>query len=125
MANVTSKGRRRTQPFVMLDHRLIDSPAWMNLGGTAAKLLLILARLYNGSNNGDLFLSERAAAEAIGVGKRAAALAFDELEAAGFIRPISRGSFTVKVRVATSWRLTFHASKSGAATHDYRATGQS
>ena len=104
----------------MLDHRLIDSPAWVHLGGTAGKLLLHLARLYNGSNNGELFLSERAAAEAIGVGKRAAALAFDELEAVGFIRPAQRGSFTLKVKVATSWRLTFHPSTGTAATHDYR-----
>jgi hypothetical protein len=119
VANVTRKGRTRTQPFVMLDHRLIDSPAWINLGGTAAKLLTHLARLYNGSNNGELFLSERSAAEAIGVGKRAAALAFDELEAVGFIRATQRGSFSIKVRMATSWRLTFHPA-GGAATHDYR-----
>ena len=104
----------------MLDHRLIDSAAWADLGGTAAKLLLYLARLYNGANNGDLCLAERAAADAIGVRRGAAAAAFDELEAHGFIVATRRGAFQVKVRVATSWRLTFHPTSTAAATHDYR-----
>lgn len=119
-SNTTSKGRTRTPPFVMLDHRLLDSPAWLDLGGTAAKLLLHLARLYNGSNNGDLSLGERTAADAIGVGRGAAAAAFDELEGHGFIAATRRGAFQVKVRLATSWRLTFHPTSTGPATHDYR-----
>lgn len=98
----------------------MDSPAWVDLGGTAAKLLMHLARLYNGSNNGELFLAERAAADAIGVRRGAAAAAFDELEAHGFIRATQRGAFQVKVKLATSWRLTFHATRNGPATHDYR-----
>lgn len=120
MANQTRKGRTRTPPFVMLDHRLIDSPAWIDLGGTAAKLLLHLARLHNGTNNGQLFLAERAAADAVGVRRGAAAAAFDELEAHGFIVATQRGAFQVKVKLATSWRLTFHPTDRAAATHDYR-----
>lgn len=120
MSNTTRTGRRRTPPFVMLDHRILDSPAWVDLGGTAAKLLLLMARLYNGSNNGELFLAERAAAEAIGVRRGAAAAAFDDLEAHGFIRATKRGAFSVKVKLATSWRLTFHPTMTAAATHDYR-----
>jgi hypothetical protein len=120
MANVTRKGRSRCPPFVMFDHRILDSPAWIDLGGTAAKLLLYLARLHNGTNNGDLFLAERAAADAIGVRRGAAAAAFDELEAHGFIAATQRGAFTVKVKLATSWRLTFHPTERAAATHEYR-----
>lgn len=120
-SNVTPTGRRRTPPFVMFDHRVIDSLAWIALGGTATKLLLYLARLYNGSNNGELFLGERAAADAIGVRRGAAAAAFDELEAHGFICANRRGAFQVKVKLATSWRLTFHPTNTAAATHDYRA----
>ncbi|MDN4632781.1 hypothetical protein QCD71_14750 [Sphingomonas sp. PsM26] len=119
-ANINRKGRSRTVPFVMFDHRIIDSPAWADLGGTAAKLLLYLGRCYNGSNNGTLHLSERAAADAIGVGRGAAAAAFDELEQHGFIRPTQKGAFSVKIRLATSWRLTFHATATGSATHEYR-----
>jgi DNA-binding transcriptional MocR family regulator len=104
----------------MFDHRILDSPAWIDLGGTAAKLLLYLARLHNGTNNGDLFLAERAAADAIGVRRGAAAAAFDELEAHGFIAATQRGAFTVKVKLATSWRLTFHPTERAPATHDYR-----
>lgn len=104
----------------MLDHRLIDTPAWIDLGGTAAKLLLYLARMYNGSNNGQIALAERAAAEAIGVRRGAAAAAFDELEAHGFIRVTQRGAFSVKVKLATTWRLTFHPTERASPTHDYR-----
>lgn len=100
----------------MLEHRLIDSPAWIDLGGTAAKLLLHLARLYNGANNGAIFLAERAAAEAIGVRRGAAAAAFDELESHGVIVAAERGAFSVKVKLATSWRLTFHPTERAAAT---------
>lgn len=120
MANITRKGRSRCPPFVMIDHRMMDTLAWVDLGGTAAKLLLHLARLYNGSNNGEIVLGERAAADAIGVRRGAAAAAFDDLEARGFIVAAQRGAFTVKVKLATSWRLTFHPTERAAATHDYR-----
>ena len=121
MANVTRKGRNRTPPFVMLEHRLIDSPAWVSLGGSAVKLLMLMARRYNGSNNGQMHLGEREAAEVIGLSRNTVASAFAQLEAAGFIVAVERGHFHVKARIATRWRLTFHSTDNGPATHDYRA----
>lgn len=120
MANVTTKGRRRTTPFVMIEHRLLDSQAWAGLSGTAAKLLLRMARLYDGSNNGAIVLGERQAADTIGVSRATIGKAFDELEVAGFIVATARGHFAVKLRQATTWRLTFQPTAQKPATHDYR-----
>lgn len=120
MANITRKGRTRTPPFVMLDHRLLDSAAWQRLGFAAAKLLLLLARRHNGTNNGQIQLGEREAAEAIGAARNTVRTAFLELEQSGFIVATDRGHFNVKIRVATTWRLTFHATAGAPATHDYR-----
>ena len=123
MSNTARTGRRRTPPFVMLDHRILDSPAWCSLGGSAVKLLMLMARRYNGSNNGQMFLGEREAAESIGLSRNTVAAAFAELEKAGFIVAVERGHFHVKARIATRWRLTFPATANAAATHDYRKGG--
>ena len=48
------KGRRTEGTFLLIPHALIDSPNFQNCGSTAIKLLVSLARQYNGANNGDL-----------------------------------------------------------------------
>lgn len=58
MAN-TDKRRRRQKGrasggFIILPHSLLRSPEFGRLSGKAVKLLIELAGLYNGSNNGDL-----------------------------------------------------------------------
>ncbi len=48
-------GRRKVgQSFVMALHAILDSPDYIALSGSAAKLLWDVARQYNGHNNGDL-----------------------------------------------------------------------
>lgn len=65
-----------------------------------------LKELYNGSNNGDLFLSVREAAKRLGVSNNTASKAFKELEEKGFIIARQKGYFKQKTRHATSWILT-------------------
>jgi len=48
------KGRRESGNFVQLPHCVIDAENWTRCGGSATRLLLELARQYNGHNNGDL-----------------------------------------------------------------------
>lgn len=86
---------------------MTDSAAWLDLSGNAVKLLVHLAKFENGSNNGEIFLSERDAALAIGVSKRTAGKVFDELETHGFIAVMVKGHFVVKHGPATQWRLTW------------------
>lgn len=98
----------------MVLHSMMKSPAWQDLSGNAVKLVLHLAMLSQGNNgwghtaeHGELFLSERDAAAAIGVSRNTASRAFAELVEHGFLRAVRAGHFAVKLKIATVWRLTF------------------
>lgn len=53
-----SNGRKKKgPPFVMFYHRLVDCPNYAHLSTKAVKLLLEVARQYNGKNNGDLSIT--------------------------------------------------------------------
>ncbi|WP_093286134.1 hypothetical protein [Solimonas aquatica] len=51
---VKHKGRREGGAFTAIPHAVQDSENWKRCGGTAIKLLCVLARQFNGGNNGDL-----------------------------------------------------------------------
>ena len=48
------KGRAESGSFLSVPHAVMDSSAWKQCNGTAIKLLLDIARQFNGRNNGDL-----------------------------------------------------------------------
>lgn len=109
-----TKLRRHSGGFIMVLNSMIKSPSWRDLSGNAVKLVLHLAMLGQGNNgwghkdeHGELYLSEREAAAAIGVSRNTASRAFAELVAHGFLRPVRLGHFAVKLKIATVWRLTF------------------
>jgi hypothetical protein len=95
-----------TGRHVRLHHWMMVTPAWRTLTCPARALLVELYALFNGTNNGALFLSVRDAAERLAVSKSTAARSFDQLCERGFIRPHVRGAFSRKVRHATQWVLT-------------------
>lgn len=107
--------RRSNGPFVMVLHSIMNTPAWHRLSGNGVKLLLHLMKLSENNNGwghgraqpGELSCSERQAADAIGVARNTASRAFEELIELGFLRPVQQGYFHVKIRLATTWRLTF------------------
>lgn len=104
---VRTDGRSEGQSrFVMLYHWLIRSPAYESLRCVERSLLVELYALYNGSNNGDLFLSVREAARRLNVAPATTCRAFKVLESKGFIRARQRSSFQWKKRLATCWVLT-------------------
>lgn len=101
--------RRKCEPYerhVRLHHWLLGSPAYRQLSVGGRALLVELYDLHNGMNNGELFLSVREAGARLNVGKDTAGRYFRELEAKGFIRPRTKGSFDYKARHATCWVLT-------------------
>jgi hypothetical protein len=102
------KGRSTTERFVSLPYYLLDCPAWLSLSPVARSVFVELARLFNGSNNGFLALSARAAAERVGCSKNTAALAFHELQKKGFIEIAQAGYFDRKSSHAAEYRLTLH-----------------
>lgn len=104
-------GRSLTSRFVRLDHRLLRSNAYRGLSPNARALLIELAMLDNGGNNGSLYLSVRDAAHRMGVADlTAASRAFDDLAELGFIEMTQDGHFHVKTSDksrARCWRLTW------------------
>jgi hypothetical protein len=105
---VNAKGRNKHSRHIRLDHSMLGCPAFVGLTGNAVKVLLHIASLDNGSNNGAIVLSVRQAGEATGLAKSPAARAIAELTDAGFIVPTSIGAFSVKAGPAAStWRLTW------------------
>lgn len=93
--------------------------AWKSLSMTARCMEMELKALYNGDNNGELFLSIREAARRLGVAANTASKAFDELVEKGFIRPYEKGSFNYKKRHATSWILTEYEYRGQLPTKDF------
>lgn len=104
---------------VRLHHWLIQSKAYKDLSVGARALLVELYALYNGDNNGDLFLSTREAGARLRISKSSAWRLFAELENLGFIRPRERGAFSLKSRHATTWILTEFAFAGQLATKDF------
>jgi hypothetical protein len=119
-------GRNVSGRFTRVDHSLMRSSAYRSLSPNARSLLLELAMIENGSNNGTLCLSVRDAADRMGVGDTTAATnAFNELESMGFIACAQTSHFAVKAGEgsrARRWRLTWLStpSESMAPTHEYQ-----
>lgn len=108
---VNATGRNMTSRFVRLDYRLLTSNAYRSLSPNARSLLVELAMLYNGDNNGSLYLSVRDAAHRMGVADlTATSRAFDDLKALGFVQMMRDSHFSVKAAEgarARCWRLTW------------------
>lgn len=110
---VNATGRNNTSRFVRLDHRILNSNAYRSLSPNARSLLIELVMIYNGENNGSLYLGVRDAANRMGLADlTAASCAFDDLIALGFIRLTQEAHFRVKAAEASRarcWRLTWEA----------------
>jgi hypothetical protein len=115
-ANGRGKGG---DPYIRHFRWQLSCPAWKALSMTARCLEMELKALYNGSNNGELFLSVREAANRLGIANNTASNAFNELEDAGFIIAKHKGHFKQKVRHASSWILTEFEYNGQLATKDF------
>lgn len=108
--NVLRNGRNKSRQgsFVRLGHDMLDSAAYASLSPNGRALLIELCRLFNGSNNGRLWLSEANAAACMGVSDRKTArVAFSELQDVGLIAMTSDAHFSQKAGQgrARSWAL--------------------
>lgn len=104
-------GRTPTSRFARLDHRILTSAAYRSLAPNTRSLLVELAMLENGSNNGSIYLSVTDAAARMGVADHhTASAAFKDLEEGGFIERTSEAHFAIKASEASrarTWRLTW------------------
>jgi hypothetical protein len=108
MSSKNRKGRTKNNfgPFVPLPHFMLDSAAWKSLRPPNQSTYIAIARLYNGTNNGRLAISNRMLAERITYSRATAKRSVDELVEKGFIEIVTAGSFGCKRKFATEYRLT-------------------
>ena len=108
-----AKGRSYTSRFVRLEHSLLISNAYRALKPLARALIIEISMLYNGNNNGSLYLSVRDAADRLGVADHSSVTsAFDQLQEFGFIEISKEAHFSVKashLSRARCWRLTWES----------------
>lgn len=83
-----------------------QSDAFRDLNPFEARLLLALYELYNGYNNGDLFLSCREAARRCKMSKNTASKSFHRLIELGFIRRRADEPENYSLGEANHWILT-------------------
>ena len=57
MASTKPRGRSKTARFTGIPHHVMDSANYRSIDGWGAKLLLDLAKQFNGYNNGDLSMA--------------------------------------------------------------------
>lgn len=114
------KGRAiRDTAHVRLHAYLLNSAAWRSLSVCARAGLVELYALYDGRNNGAIFMSERELGRRLAVDRRTGRSALAELTDRGFIVATEQGGFVRKVRHATCWRLTEHECNGRLATRDF------
>lgn len=98
--------RGRAGRFVQLHHHVLNCEAWQAMKPGPRALYIELRKLFNGGNNGELFLSQRDAARALNVTKDTAGAYFKTLEAHGFIHCTEGGHLGPSgVGKASKWAL--------------------
>ena len=99
-----SKGRKSGGTFIMLRHKIVDSPQFFALSTSSIKLLLDLLRQYRGTNNGDLSIAWSIMKDRGWVSRQTLQRARDELIELGFIQLSRQGGR----RKPSLYALTFH-----------------
>ncbi len=107
MSNVNKTGRTKGEARHVRHYEwMLACPAYRALSCQARSLLTELYRLYNGENNGALFMSCRRAAELLNLGKNVPTKLFRELVDKGFIVVARESNFDLKTKEARAWILT-------------------
>lgn len=117
----SKKERKPSLQHVRLHHWMMNTAAWQSLDAIEQSFYVQIARRYNGTNNGRIAFGCRDAEKALKVGRRTALRARAVLQDRGFIVATRTGTFSLKVRHSTEWRLTeFRCDVTGApATTDF------
>ena len=122
------KGRNNYDSFVMLHRWEIRSTSYRSLSVYARAGLIELLLRYNGLNNGEISMSARQMAKALGCGKNKGNEVLRELEAMGWIKCRSKGRFDSKFMAnpeidgagrASTWILTGRQYQGKLPTKDY------
>lgn len=99
------KKRAKGDPHVRIYSWEMNTPAWETMNTAGRSLLIEMRSLYNGVVN-EVFISLREIQKRLGVGRKKAEIARDQLLDRGWIRLKQKGSFHVKTRLASVYVLT-------------------
>lgn len=103
-----AKGRRETGTFVALPHSVLDSPNWVRCGGNAMRLVVALARAFNGRNNGSLGAPLSVMRKHGFASSQTLARAIAEAEHYGLIVRTRQGGLNHCTLFALSWQAIDH-----------------
>lgn len=112
------KRTKFSSQFVLLEEKILASPAYRDLKPAERCLLTEFQRIFRPWRNGQLSISVVNAAQLIHVNKDTASTAFWSLAAHGFIA-LTRGEYWQE-RLAREWRLTFECCNGREPTNDWR-----
>jgi hypothetical protein len=97
--------------IIIVKRSLLHSPQFSALSATSRSLLFELQAMFNGKNNGTIFLSCKDAGDRLGLSDlKAVRAAFDELRDLGFITETVGASFAIKAgrcSKARAWNLNW------------------
>lgn len=111
------KTGRSAQRFVMLSDWLQNSEAWATMKPGPRALYIELRRRFTGTNNGEIFLSQRDAGKALNVTKDTATAYFAVLVERGFIIETQGGHLgPTGIGLASKWALQEETLNGKAAT---------
>lgn len=105
-------------PIAAIEKRVIDSPAFAALQGSAVHVLLVLARNLEKGKNGHIFLPLKFA-ESHGINKKTLYRALKTLTTHGFIFPTKRGGYGHCGTYALTW-LPLSKDTKGLYVDDFR-----
>ena len=115
-----AKGRNKGSRHIQLWENMHESEAWRSLSLAARCVWLEVMKRFRGSNNGDIPLSCREAAEYCLIGKSTAKRAFDELIEKGFLKIGMYSSFTYKKKRSRRWIITHYPYDDKAPTNEWK-----
>lgn len=105
--NTRNKRAGGAKHWVMLEHYLLNTPAWRHLSANARAVYVDIKQRYNGQNNGLISYSAREAGDALaGKHHSTGARALLELQQLGFIAITEDSNFDRKLKLAREYRLT-------------------
>ena len=107
MPKKRNRNGRKDAQHIRLYRYMTNSAAYLSLGCPARAILIEIAGVYDGYNNGRLGMSVRRLAERCHLAPGTVTKALRELQDRGFIECVTQGSFNRKVQHASEWRLTW------------------
>ena len=113
--NALNTRAQKHKRYVGFDYNLLETDAFKYLTGGAFKLLALVKKRYNGTNNGYISFSVREGRDLLGNSVNTISRYFDELVDKGFLKVKEKGSFSYKKRHASTWIITsdeYHNQKS-------------